>query len=872
MDAHHSMNTVAPATDVPSAGAPFWIEAAGAGACPVCASTGPHGLLSDNVLPAPRLALSGTTRKSLVYLRCSSCGTVYAPDGASLRYEDETDGDSALSYYLEEGAGIDLMVDPLSRLDHARIGRYAEVGCAFGFSLDFARRCFGWNIRGIDPSPLAAAGRDALNLPIEQRYFGPDAPLSGPPADLLQAAEVIEHVTDPHGFMRALLASLDETGILVISTPNAALLRDGTPDAMLLQVLQPGVHLTLFTADSLVALAQAHGLRHCHIHETPDDLTLTASRHPFAYDEAATCDRIAYLDYLRWRLALSRQDTPLRRGLMSRLLRELTLQGRFGEIDPTLADLFAEYRRCGVDLANPESIAHSPNAPFNVAAILYCLGMREVIARQDCRRAISYFDATVAWHAAARAPLSIGGVEDASAATVAAIAASEATSARIALDPAAEHDRCMSNADRETLFPSHRQMLFVGLVNRGDFARATVHHALVAEAAVAWGETSGASATGHRATTCFALGIFALNHLGDRPAARHWLGRSADLAALDPACEDTRYAAVIALHRAADRDDHPTPHLQSSDAPGRPGATRTRATSVGRLISRLAAKLGAEPPSISFADLSETPDPALLPPLDRPGLDLATLTPEQLAWWRDGVVVLPKFIPNSVTDPYIARRNALDSPGGWLSAVPYLQVPELKAVGLYPPLMRMLEHLIGEPMLLHLALSGWVSTERNWHQDDYLNPPFVNSWYAAVWIALDRIDPASGPFQYVPGSHRWPLLRGENVRRFLTDEERERKEYGVNHWPKYSERFVVPAIEAEIARRGVPPRTFLGEKGDVLIWHGRLMHRGTLATQAGLERRSLITHYSGLNHRPDMVERAQDGNWQNYAVFDVPLH
>jgi ectoine hydroxylase-related dioxygenase (phytanoyl-CoA dioxygenase family) len=201
-----------------------------------------------------------------------------------------------------------------------------------------------------------------------------------------------------------------------------------------------------------------------------------------------------------------------------------------------------------------------------------------------------------------------------------------------------------------------------------------------------------------------------------------------------------------------------------------------------------------------------------------------------------------------------------------------MQVPELRAVGLYPPLMRMLEHLIGEPMLLHLALSGWVSTERNWHQDDYLNPPFVNSWYAAVWIALDRIDPASGPFEYVPGSHRWPLLRGENVRRFLTDEERERKEYGVNHWPKYSERFVVPAIEVEIARQRVPPRTFLGEKGDVLIWHGRLMHRGTLAAQAGRERRSLITHYSGLDHRPDMVERARDTNGQNYAVFDVPLH
>ncbi len=879
MDAHYptsnaGLNADLSATDLSGAGKEqFWIKAAGKGPCPVCASTGPHDALSDHVLSGPRIALSGASQKALRYLRCGSCGTVYAPDGASLRYEDEAGGDVALRYYLEEGAGIDLMIDPLSRLNHARVRRYAEIGCSFGFSLDYARHIFGWDIRGIDPSPLAAIGRDMLCLPIEQRYFNQDAPLTEPPADLLQAAEVIEHVSDPHGFMRALLASLDEDGILVISTPNAQLLRNGSPDAMLLQVLQPGVHLTLFTAGSLVALADAHGLHHHHVHETPEDVTLTASRHPFAYEAAATCDRAVYLGYLRWRLPRTQPDTPLRRGLMSRLLRELTLQGRFAEMDPVLPEVFAEYERCGIDLMDPVALAHGPNAPFNVAIILFCLGMREVTYRRDRQLALAYFDAAVAWHAGAAAPLSIGGVEDASASAVARLAAYQAASARVELDPQGEHDRRMAGADRDTLSPSHRQMLFAALVNRGDMIRAALHYDCVAQAAAEWDPAAGGIETvGHRATTCFTLGIFALNHLEDRASARRWFSCSADFASRDTACEDVRYAAVIALHRAAEPIPvaaEPAGPPAASEARGMPSR---RAGLIGRLLAHVATNHRAASPAISFADLSETPEPALLPPLDRPDLDLIALTPEQRAWWRDGVVVLPKFIPNTVTDPYVARRSALDSPGGWLSPVPYLQVPELKAVGLYPPLMRMLEHLIGEPMLLHLALSGWVSTERNWHQDDYLNPPFVNSWYAAVWIALDRIDPASGPFEYVPGSHRWPLLRGENVRRFLTDEERERTEHGVNHWPKYSERFVVPAIEAEIARRRVPPRTFLADKGDVLIWHGRLMHRGTLAAQPGRERRSLITHYSGLNHRPDMIERACDADGQNYAVFDVPLH
>src|ERR1700722_5215424 len=149
-------------------------------------------------------------------------------------------------------------------------------------------------------------------------------------------------------------------------------------------------------------------------------------------------------------------------------------------------------------------------------------------------------------------------------------------------------------------------------------------------------------------------------------------------------------------------------------------------------------------------------------------------------------------------------------------------------------------------MLLHLALTGWV--------------------------ALVRVVRVPGPFEYIPGSHRWPLLRGEKVRSFLTKEERTRLDDGVNHWPKYSERFVTPAIETEISRYGAPSRTFIGEKGDVLFWHGRLMHRGSIPTVPGRERRSLITHYSGIGHRPDMTERAQDENGEAYAVFNIPLH
>ena len=293
--------------------------------------------------------------------------------------------------------------------------------------------------------------------------------------------------------------------------------------------------------------------------------------------------------------------------------------------------------------------------------------------------------------------------------------------------------------------------------------------------------------------------------------------------------------------------------------------------------------------NIRFEDLSEVPDVQLIPRLDRPDLDPAALTPEQAEWVAQGVVIKKRFLPNDLLDPYIRRRAAF-RPGtswnavGWPHGHCYEGIPELRNVALYPPLMALLESLLGEPMLFHLALTSWISTERDWHQDDYLNPNFINTWYAAVWIALDTITPESGPFEYVPGSHRWPLLRGEKVRSFLTEEEMQRVEAatGQNQWPKYSERFVAPAIEDKIHASGLPVTPFFAEKGDILIWHSRLMHRGSkrkdgwITDDAGgvhaqFPRKAVITHYSGIHHRPDMILREKDENGQSFAVFKTDL-
>lgn len=222
--------------------------------------------------------------------------------------------------------------------------------------------------------------------------------------------------------------------------------------------------------------------------------------------------------------------------------------------------------------------------------------------------------------------------------------------------------------------------------------------------------------------------------------------------------------------------------------------------------------------------------------------------PSRADWNADGFVIKKNFIPEELMQRYEECwvRNNSERPGGWPYATPYRDHPEILEILSYSGLHDTMRELIGEPAGLHLNLTGWVSTTRNWHQDTYLNPPGVGDYYCAVWIALDEIHPDSGPFQFVPGSHMWRTVTQEKVMSKLPPEKR-------NHlWPTHSEELLTEVFEHQIEKRGAEVVSYLPKRGDVLFWHGRLLHRGSLPKDSSLMRKTLIAHYSGINHRKDM--------------------
>lgn len=249
-------------------------------------------------------------------------------------------------------------------------------------------------------------------------------------------------------------------------------------------------------------------------------------------------------------------------------------------------------------------------------------------------------------------------------------------------------------------------------------------------------------------------------------------------------------------------------------------------------------------------------EPDIEPQYPRPATDY------QKTWRREGVLILKNFLPEELIEPYCVAHEREGLGKDWQDATPYMRVPELLDLCTYEPLSQVLEEILTEPAGLHLNLTGWVSTERDWHQDHYLSPNHVGSFYAAVWFALDDIHPDSGPFEWVPRSHKWPLLSAEKIRAQIPEDRRD-----LPSWPKDSEAVLTPVIERKIALNGVAPKRFLAKRGDVLLWHARTVHRGSVAKVPGMERKALIAHFSGVNHRTDMAPAvAHKGGY--YFPFD----
>jgi SAM-dependent methyltransferase len=350
-------------------------------ACRTCGAAGPAPVVLD-----ARADLPGGEALRVRLLDCPACGCAFVETVPPYDYATVADDPLSIDTYVEAGAGLWPIVRTLARLTLPPGSAYLEIGCGFGFGLDFALRVRSWHARGIDPSPIAAAGRARLGLPIESRFFGdlpeddaapPTGDSPGPGghgADAIMASEVLEHIEDPRAFIARLRRGLAPDGVLVLTTPDRTQLRPEAPHTVLVPVLSTGAHLTLQTEASLRGLLIASGFPFVTVQADGAQLVAYASRVPLRLEQDAGALRSAYRGYLRDRAEAVAPDTPLWWGFAARAYQEAVVDGDRDEADRLWAALRpACAARFGFD---PEDAATIPDWPRDPGLDLGALAAR----------------------------------------------------------------------------------------------------------------------------------------------------------------------------------------------------------------------------------------------------------------------------------------------------------------------------------------------------------------------------------------------------------------------------------------------------------------------------------------------------------------
>mgnify|MGYP006277849681 CR=1 FL=1 len=164
-------------------------------------------------------------------VECTECGLVYLRERPSEEAVREVygrayyeDGDVGYRGYIDT---FEKYRDVFMRIFHRRHRdlekrvkgrRLLEVGCAYGFLLDYLRDR-GWDVTGVEISPLSSSyARDRLGLDVRTGSVE-TADLKEGSYDAVLLLDVLEHLHRPYDTLGRISRLLGPEGVLVVQCP-----------------------------------------------------------------------------------------------------------------------------------------------------------------------------------------------------------------------------------------------------------------------------------------------------------------------------------------------------------------------------------------------------------------------------------------------------------------------------------------------------------------------------------------------------------------------------------------------------------------------------------------------------------------------------
>lgn len=158
----------------------------------------------------------------------------------------------------------------------------------------------------------------------------------------------------------------------------------------------------------------------------------------------------------------------------------------------------------------------------------------------------------------------------------------------------------------------------------------------------------------------------------------------------------------------------------------------------------------------------------------------------------------------------------------------YLESAACRNLNLNDKLCAILKALFDDDPLVINSLSFRKGSQQPHHFDTYFMPPPVQNQMVVSSICLEDQSTEAGPLSYYPGSHK--------IDPYVFS-------HGGIHLAPGEMKHATAYIEAELEKRGLTAETFIGNAGDVFIWHAQLYHGGLPILDENKTRKTLVTHY-----------------------------